>query len=439
MTQYEMNQANLDRLANPVLEYSDRRLGLTLADIARQAELEQETKRETAREERVDDRNRKAKLLELASRGIKLPDSASNRDISEAILDSSKKRAKAVIGIFRKERADNESEQDATYDKYSKLVSRAASVESKKQALVQMLSNPVVLAELDKKQVAKLRSAIAAEGDAKSVNATIDSAVSEVVNYVRDDYWRSSKGNAKAQEILDAYHTPLMEMTSAEKQLEAAALMEKYQALQIDGRQIQKNLFQAARDNAEFLDDEEKVEFLGTPKVEDGKGEGEGSGGGGSDIPEDPNAALAEVAAPAQEPQEAKLPVEKLADWVAPTAGRERSSGINAFDLVKPTKAYQQAEEMRSPIDINQIAAYQKKLLDAQPQDIKSEMAQLVAEKYGPKVFSESQKAFYDPKHPQHQAVVLDAFALLQDIWRRRKGLPNTPPVPQDDAVAPLP
>ena len=306
-----MNQANLDRLFNPVNEGMDRSLKLTLADIARQQQLRdadqarqfvterdtvqnqrqveaakknQEflTDRDKALDEQTSRRQRAMKLIELARMGVALPDNATDAQIAKAEREHMTTAAKRVIGVFDKEADDNQKEYEAEVSKYNKTFSKAASLEAKQAALAAVIADPTIRAMLGKKELDKLKAAMTS-GDPER-------AVADVAAYIGENYWISS--TKKAQKLTDAFKEPLLASLTGERATELQQIGSKLQSLQANQNLINKQRYDAARQHVAWLDDEDYKRLVAPTAEEGGKKKA---------IPDNPDSVMDESGATEQD------------------------------------------------------------------------------------------------------------------------------------------
>lgn len=274
----ELNQGN------------DRATSFALGELARSRQLQDQeagrrfvTERDKSAEKRAEERMRRQRILELAAKGVELPDDASARDIAKAERDHLTKRANLVIASHESDLASNDSEYQEAYKDLLSLAGSSSSIEEKRQAVQSLLMSPEVTKTLNDTQIKRLRESLV-KGDPME-------AVQKVASDVGGDYWFfPGKNPAKAQAIIDAFNAPLMEATSTRRQIKYKALTDKLNDISDNRKVIQRAMSQSYRDNAEFLDADvlkrgEKTVGYTPPQKE-------------VFVPDDPNATLTDIAKP---------------------------------------------------------------------------------------------------------------------------------------------
>lgn len=319
-TSTEAFQANLDRIVAPLMESADRRMAYKVDDIERARRLKDvaderayQDGRIAKQEQRVIDRERRQKILALASQGIELPENATDADIAKASLNQRKKRAELVIGSHESDLAANDSEYQNAYKDLLSLSTGSATQEEMQVALNAMLSNQDIRSTLSAKQIKKLNDSLSVKGGPLK-------AVQEVAAEVGGDYWFfPGKNPAKAQAIIDAFNAPLLESAATTKQIKYKALTDKLNDISEERKVIQRSLSQSYRDNAEFLDASalKRGQKLGAvPVADESFGPPSPSGG----VLPDPNDAFPSDSPPAKS---ATQPVESKPSGFIPSAVKQ--------------------------------------------------------------------------------------------------------------------
>lgn len=245
-TQFEMNEANLAKVFDPINQTSDRRLQLTLSDIGRQQQIEDDDKRQA----KAEDRQRARRVLDAAiSMGIKIPEGASDEKIGELVRTHKEKIANSTLkhnkAIFQSERDQINKRREELEKKKDSIISENLSPEDKASILRSLISNPEYAGAMRKESQERVIKALASGGSAEQ----IDKLISDISSDIKSNkflFW--GKGGEKvAQAFMQAYSDTATAALTQSKQADLLGWMEEMKALSNDSRAISKDFTESLR------------------------------------------------------------------------------------------------------------------------------------------------------------------------------------------------
>lgn len=254
----EVLDSALVPFAHNVGEYSRAQTALKLADIARQE------RRADIREQRDYDTNAadlasKRRMKELneverlrlfqhyAEMGVNVESSDTVNQMNKKFRGFQQNRAENLLGHFTKQIEDNQARQQEAIKGIQSTVTKRASTDQNRRALIVTLSDPVASKYIPEKKRMELEKALLSGKDP-------DAAVQQVYDYMAKDYWffkGSTPANAAAfyQKYLGEVNTSL----DQSKQIDAAIFMKELDDLNRESREMSLQRDKHVSEFAPFL------------------------------------------------------------------------------------------------------------------------------------------------------------------------------------------
>lgn len=269
----------------PMKEYGNRRLGLTLQDIARKQQLEDVASQrqffteeaDRAAQRRMKEATASEQLRfanQLAMLGVTTTDENGNvlpmSQLQKNLQAYQKNRATSMLGVYSKQLQEAQSAQRDIVDRIQKIPESMGSAEQRRQSLMTTLADPTAVADIPRSELNQLQAILAKGQDPEK-------AVEDVFKHIQESNWfpwTRGRAQAKASRFYQSYLTNLSTRVDQNKQL---ALMAYSKQLDDIGTQINNIAAQRDRhvvDFAQWLPKEDiNATFQSAP-------------------PEDPNAAF---------------------------------------------------------------------------------------------------------------------------------------------------
>ena len=254
-----MNEANIRRITDPIAEYSDKSLQMTLADIGRkQALAAQERIVEAASE-----RDRARELLRMATTlGIKIPKGATDEQVADLVRERKEEIAKNALtttrNLFDKDRSAIESRRMDLESKRDKIINASLTPLQKAQLLKQILSQPEYVDAVRKEGRQELDKLLKMDLS-NQTDADVEGVVSKIYSDIKNNktLFFGKGGEKVANSFMDAYTTSAGEILSSTKQVDYAEWMQQMKDVTREAQEIERGrsdaLKSVIRDHGAFL------------------------------------------------------------------------------------------------------------------------------------------------------------------------------------------
>jgi len=292
MTQWEINQANLDRLAKPIDDYSDKKLALTLSDIAHDRSNREEIGREnraevrqTKRDKEILERHREEKILELSVKyKIKIPKNATDSDIAELVNDAGTRDARNAIGVTKDHYSKRRSEiqgmiKDLTSEK-DKILDTDLTPMQRASVLRQTLSDPLFYNAVDPEKRKKVDEFLATNPE-KAKQSEVSGLSDEIYKNIKSNkflFWGAG-GSKKADEFSTAYADAAIKKLAGKSLARAeevyGGLKNAYAESLVNDRSEGDSMEKLLVTHGSFITREMLSEFDPKPPVEKGASSGD--------------------------------------------------------------------------------------------------------------------------------------------------------------------
>lgn len=283
LEQLELNQANLNRVVDPINQYSDRSLKLTLDDVERRqriADEERRADRNVKSQERIiagaEARDRARELLRLAtSLGIKIPRGATDEEVAKLVKDRKEEVAANALtttkNLFDQDRKELNKRREQLANKRESIVNASLSPLQKAQILKTVLSQPEYADSLRKESKAKVEALLKMDLT-NSKDSDVDSLVNNIYSDIKNNYLIfGGKEKKKADAFNEAYHSLAGEMLTAAKQVDYADWAQQMKDVTAEASAIERGRSDAlktiVREHGAFLKPEtiERISIEASP------------------------------------------------------------------------------------------------------------------------------------------------------------------------------